>query len=455
MQDKNAFLKMIAEQWAKPVVDTSWECDRDECDGLEHGVYQHRHARTKQREPKNPYHTWYVRAGRGFGKSKTGAETIVKWALAHPIDNAGNPTEWCIFAETIKDVRDICLKEVTRSLDRQGVKYNYNSTLSQVKIKDGALIFGTGADDDDVGRGSNLAGAWLDEVVKWRRPKTKFYEGILPAVRIAAPGWEPRIIVTTTPKPIDLLREWQNDTTGNVVMTVGSMMENKSNLSAAMVEGLQARYAGTRLERQELYGELIDDVEGALWTFESIASQRMLEPPDTIQRLVVAVDPAVTYTTTSDYTGLVVCGSNRVTNRQSDYYVLQDASLKAPPEQWARKAIGLYEQHKADCIVAEKNQGGEMVRSTIEAVARDMGVRPKIELVQATRGKALRAEPIAALYDLGRVKHCGDPDLLTELENQMTTWTPESKESPDRLDALVWGLTWLSNRNSARMGFAK
>jgi phage terminase large subunit-like protein len=251
-------------------------------------------------------------------------------------------------------------------------------------------------------------------------------------------GENPQTVVTTTPKPAQLIRELTNRQDGTVLVTRGSTFDNAKNLAPAALREYLARYEGTRLGRQELYGELLDDVEGALWSLTGIDRDRVAEIPGDIVRRVVAVDPAVTASMDSDETGIVVVSRDR----NGHGYVEADHSMRGTPNEWARRVIECFDQYECDNIVVEVNQGGDMVGQTLRTV------RPNIPLreVRASKGKRLRAEPISALYEQGRVHHVG---ALKALEDQMVTWTPDDPKSPDRLDALVHGLTDLMQAGGA------
>ena len=241
-------------------------------------------------------------------------------------------------------------------------------------------------------------------------------------------GTDPRVVVATTPRPTPLIRSLL--AAPGTVVTRGATRDNAANLAPGVVADLERRYAGTRLGRQELDGEILDDSAGALWRWQWIDAARVARAPD-LRRVVVAIDPAASSHDDSDETGIVVAG----VGHDGRAYVLADASGRYRPEEWARAALALYREHKADCIVAEANNGGEMVAATLRVHDRGANVRT----VHATRGKATRAEPVAALYEQGRASHVG---ALARLEDQLTTWDPAtSRTSPDRLDALVWALT--------------
>jgi len=296
-----------------------------------------------------------------------------------------------------------------------------------------------GADSPDAGRGLNLSGAWLDELAIWQYPYETWTEGLAPALRI---GDRPRVVVTTTPKPIKLLRDWVTRTDGSVHITRGSTFDNRKNLSETALAELKARYEGTRTGRQELYGELLEQAEGALWQRDWIERSRITAdklPP--LYRIVVAIDPAVTSGEDSDETGIITAGASS----DGQFYILSDDTLRATPNEWGKRAVEAFHQWKADRIVAETNNGGDMVVMVLQQVDRNVPVTK----VHATRGKRVRAEPISALYEQFRVHHVG---AFPQLEDQMVMWTPDTATSPDRLDALVWALTELKDGSVSLTG---
>jgi phage terminase large subunit-like protein len=314
---------------------------------------------------------------------------------------------------------------------RSETDYTYNKSSYKIIFKDGQVVHMFGADSPDAGRGLNLSGAWLDELAMWPYPYETWTEGLAPALRI---GDRPRVVVTTTPKPIKLLRDWTTRTDNSVYVTRGSTFDNAKNLSETALIELRARYEGTRTGRQELYGELLDAAEGALWIRDWIENTRITPdklPP--LYRIVVAIDPAVTSGEDSDETGIVTAGASA----DGHFYVLADDTLRATPNEWGKKAVEAFRNWKADRIVAETNNGGDMVIMVLQQVDRNAPVTK----VHATRGKRVRAEPIAALMEQDRCHMVG---YFAELEEQMCEWTPDASESPDRLDAMVWALTELS-----------
>lgn len=418
--------------------------------------------RPEQAPPPGTWSVWLIQSGRGWGKTRTGAETLADWIREQPLAPDGTPTEWAIIAEKYADARDICVEgpsgflkalvedEIVRS--DSGKPWNRSQGEIYVRVahphKPGqsvvCKVHVLGADDEDVARGLNLAGAWLDEVAKWPVPKGSWDEGIMPSLRV---GKHPRVVVTTTPKPITLLIEWNKDTTGFVHVTRGSMFDNAHNLSVTAIRGLLERYRGTRIGRQELYGELLEEVDGALWTRTLIDGDRFDGDIDDLiprlKRIVVAIDPAVTKSEESDETGIVVAGLGY----DGHGYVLEDLSGRYSPAEWADKAIDAYLRWDADAIIGEVNNGGDLVKRNLHTawelnteIPAD-AVIPTYRDVRASRGKSVRAQPVAALYEQHKVHHVGP---FVPLEDQMVTWVPdESDFSPDRMDALVWALTHL------------
>jgi len=402
-------------------------------------------GRPEQQQPAGDWNVWLILAGRGWGKTRTGGEWLSQQVLNSPFAD-GVPTQWAIIAPTFGDTKNICVEGPSgflRALDHKGlvrdVDYIYNKSSYKIIFKQGQVVHMFGADSPDAGRGLNLSGGWLDELAVWQYPDATWTEGLAPALRI---GEHPRVVVTTTPKPIKLLRDWTTRTDGSVYVTRGSTFDNSKNLSETALKELRARYEGTRTGRQELYGELLDDVEGALWNRQMIEDARLKEAPMLI-RVVVAIDPAVTSGEDSDETGIIVAGRSA----DNQFYILDDKTVKDSPDKWARVAVEAYEQWKGDRIVGEANNGGDMIEILLRTVA------PMIpyKKVHATRGKRVRAEPISALYEQGRVHHIGSFDML---EDQMVTWTPDMKKSPDRIDALVWALTDLNEDSSSMIALS-
>ena len=259
-------------------------------------------------------------------------------------------------------------------------------------------------------------------------------------------GDHPQVLVTTTPRPLPLIKKLIADPENAI--TRGSTLDNAANLASSTVKALYETYGNSRLGRQELEGEILGDIPGALWTREAIDLSRVKQAPEDLERVFVAVDPAASSHEGSDENGIVVVGLSRDSDGYARGYVLEDASMKGPPEEWAKTAVRMYRKWQADKIIAEKNQGGEMVESVLKAQDRSVPV----ELVHATRGKIVRAEPISTLYEQGRIHHVG---MFPKLEDQMCEFSIDnvrnkSTGSPDRVDALVWGLTKIFDKIAGR-----
>jgi len=385
-------------------------------------------ARPKQRAPRGRWFVWLILAGRGFGKTRTGAE----WVRAQ-VENHGR-RRIALVARTAADARDTMVEGESGLLAccPPWSKPKYEPSKRRIRWPNGAIATTYSGDRPDQLRGPQHDAAWADELAAWRYPEA--WDQLLFGLRL---GPDPRVVVTTTPRPTPLIVALLADP--RACVTRGTTLENRANLAPTTLEALLQRYEGTRLGRQELYAEVLTDHPGALWHRDALDAARVARAPDLV-RVVVAVDPAVSHGEGSDETGIVVAALGA----DGDGYILEDASLRASPARWGGRAIEAYRRHAADRIVAETNQGGEMVTLTLRTIDPAVPVRP----VRATRGKRTRAEPVAALYEQSRVHHVG---AWPELEDQLCQWTPGAP-SPDRLDALVWALTelLLSNRPRAR-----
>jgi phage terminase large subunit-like protein len=333
-------------------------------------------------------------------------------------------------ARTAADARDVLVEgesgllAVCPSSDRP----LYEPSKRRVTWPNGAIATTYSADEPDLLRGPQHDSAVCDELAAWQYPD-ETWSNLQFGLRL---GDKPQSLVTTTPRPIKLLSQLIAMPT--TVVTRGSTFDNEANLPASALAEFRARYEGTRIGRQELHGEILDDVPGSCWSRPMIDGARVARAPD-LSRVVVAIDPAVTSGTDSDETGIVVAGKGT----DGQYYVLADRSCRMSPHGWATRAVTAFGEFGADRIVAETNNGGEMVELTIRTVNNSISYTG----VHASRGKRVRAEPIAALYEQGKVHHVGS---LPELEDQMCSFLPEGNDgSPDRVDALVWGLTFLSD----------
>lgn len=362
-----------------------------------------------------------ILAGRGWGKTRTGAEWVRERALRDP------GCRIALVARTAADVRDVIVEGESGILavHAPSERPDWQPSRRRITWPNGSMATTYSADVPDQLRGPQHAYAWADELASWERPDT--WDQLVFGLRL---GTAPQVVVTTTPRPTPIIRALLG--APGTVVTRGRTLDNQANLAPGVVADLQRRYGGTRLGRQELDGEVLTDTPGALWTWERIEAARVAKAPD-LRRVVVAIDPAVSTGEGSDETGIVVAAIGY----DGRGYVLEDASGKYSPDGWARRAVHLAAEHKADRIVAEVNNGGQLVEHTLRTVDRSAAYKA----VHASRGKATRAEPIAALYEQARVSHVGRLDTL---ESQLTGWDPStSAKSPDRIDALVWALTEL------------
>lgn len=387
-----------------------------------------RHDQLIPREGEHSVHLYL--AGRGWGKSATGSNWLAEQAATNP------DTEWAVIAPTWRDCRKVCIEGqsgILRAL-LPGELDSCNASDLTIRLTNGSKIYGYSADRPDRLRGANLSGAWLDELAAMVHAEDLWGEALMPALRI---GERPQVVVTTTPRPINLLRELLARTDGSVRVVRGKTYDNADNLSKVALAELKARYEGTRMGRQELEGELLDDVEGALWNRDMLDDTRVDISPAMV-RIVVGVDPATTSGEKSDFTGIVVAGRSQ----DGHLYVLEDATMKGSPRACMSKAVQCFRDWHADRIVCETNNGGDYIENLLRTV--DPNVPYKS--VRATRGKIRRAEPISSLWEQNRAHIVG---CLPQLEDQMCAFTPDTTESPDNLDALVWAATELSVGNSA------
>jgi len=376
--------------------------------------------RRTQTTPEGNWRVWLILAGRGFGKTRTGAEFIREQVVA------GRARHIALVGATAADARDTMIEGESGLLRvfPPDQRPRYEPSKRRITFFNGASASTYSADEPDRLRGPNHELAWADELAAWRYSDA--WDQLMLGLRI---GDHPRLVVTTTPRPVDVVRKLISTNDGTVVITRGSTYENQANLAPAFIEEMRRRYEGTTLGRQELHAEVLDDLEGSLWQRTDIDKARAIKTQP-MKRILVGIDPATTSRTTSNETGIIVAGLGA----DDRGYILEDVSLRGSPDEWGRAAVTAYHRHNADRIVAESNQGGDMVRHTLFTVDRNVPVK----LVHASRGKRTRAEPIAALYEQGRVSHAGS---LTILEDQLCGWVPDLSDSPDRLDALVWALT--------------
>jgi len=380
-------------------------------------------ARPDQIAPDGDWEIWLALAGRGWGKTETGAQWVRERVEAGARSIA-------LVAETQKDLEEVMVARLLAIYPPdQAPKVRYKPV--RITWPNGAVALGYNGTEPNQLRGPEFDTAWVDELAKYRYAQ-ETWDMLQFALRGTA--IEPRQIITTTPRPIELIKSIVAGKEGKVHITRGKTADNRTNLAASFLARIDKRYAGTRLGRQELNGEILGDLPGALWSLSSLDTYRLPEQP-ALRRIVVSVDPAITNTEDSDYHGIIVAG---LADDQRGI-VLDDASIQGSPMDWAKRAISLYRSYDADCIVIEVNQGGDMVAHTIRTIDPNVNIRE----VRASRGKHVRAEPIAALYEQGRVAHVGAfPELEAQM-TQMTTSGYEGEGSPDRVDALVWAMTEL------------
>ena len=393
-------------------------------------------AREDQLPPKltgtgDEWRSWLVMGGRGAGKTRTGAE----WVRAQALGLAPLADEIAIrialVGETIAAVRSVMIEGVSGllSVHAENERPRFEPSKHQLIWPNGTIGQIFSAENPASLRGPQFSAAWCDEICKWRHG-LETWDMLQFGLRL---GSSPRVVVTTTPKPIVLIKKiMANPTT---VISRASTMANAAHLSTAFIDEVTRRYGNSRLGRQELEGELIEDRDDALWLREWFERDRVLDAPE-LARIVVAVDPPITSGQKSDACGIVIAGRGF----DGRCYVLADRSTRGQlPLDWARQVVSAYREFSGDCIVAEVNQGGDLVENLLHQVDH----RLPIKKVHATRGKWVRAEPISALYGRALVSHVGGHD---KLEDQLCDFGPNglsSGRSPDRLDALVWAVTEL------------
>jgi len=393
-------------------------------------------ARDNQIAPDGQWSTWCILSGRGWGKTRTGAEWIIEKASTYP------GCHIALVGRTVADVRDVMIK------GRSGILHisppwfrpTYYPSKRQLVWPNGTTATTYSADEPDQLRGPQHSFAWADERAAWQYDDT--WDQLSFGLRIEpAPGVIPQCIVTTTPRNTKAMKALVSDPTTHV--TRGSTYENKDNLSPRFIREIERRYAGTRLGLQEIDGRIVDDIDGALWKRDWVERNRVIKHPD-LKRIVVAIDPPAASLETSDdpaECGIVVAGLGV----DGHGYVLADYSLIGTPNEWASAALVAYGLFEADLIVGEVNNGGEMVHAVIRSAAKDKGMKNiPFKAVRASRGKQTRAEPVSNLYQQDMVHHVG---VFSDMEDQQCNWVP-GERSPDRLDANVWGITELMIRGN-------
>lgn len=365
---------------------------------------------------------YLMRSGRGGGKTRSGAEWVLKRVRQ-------GYKHIALIGQTAADIRDTMVELGPSSImkiARVGERPVYEPSKRRLTFPNGAIATTFTGEEPDQLRGPAHDSVWIDELAKFKYPD-ETWDNMEMGLRL---GNNPQVFCTTTPRPIPIIKRLVKDPT--TIDIRFSTSQNAENLSPVFLKRIQEKYAGTRLGRQELEGEILDDNPNALWQRDVIENLRVSAPPKQLIRIVVGIDPAVTGDEDSDETGIVVDGIAA----NGHCYVLGDYSVRGSPNTWALAAVKAYHQHEADRMIGEVNNGGDLVEVNIRTVDRNVSYKA----VHASRGKLIRAEPIAALYEQGKVHHVG---TFPQLEDQMCEWVP-GETSPDRMDAHVWAMTELT-----------
>jgi phage terminase large subunit-like protein len=391
-------------------------------------------ARPEQLPPEGDWTFWLLLAGRGFGKTKTGAEWVRAVAEKHP------GCLIALIARTAADVRTTMLEGPSGLLSVSPPWFMPHHEASKCKLTwpNGSVALHFSAEEPKGLRGPQFNFAWCDELAAWPTRADEDGEPGIPGAwsqlqyGLRMPHAKPRVLITTTPRPVRIVRELINDQQSVVVR--GSTFDNEDNLAPDFVARMRLKHSSTRFGRQELYAEILDDVPGALWTRDILDRTRVQSAPE-LRRVVVAVDPSGGHSEDNDEQGIVVAGLGI----DAHGYTLADRTCRLSPDGWGRRVIEAYQEFKADRIVFEANYGGEMCEHVIRTAAKAVGVKVATKAVKATRGKVVRAEPVAALFEQGRAHHVGNFDAL---EDEQCQFTPLGYDgSPNRIDAEVWAYT--------------
>lgn len=402
----------------------AWYCKRGaRCNGKPHIGYPYPHARGDQWPPPGTdWFSWFLSGGRGSGKTRTGAEYTRRMS-----EKVGRIA---LIAPTGADVRDTMIEgesglQYVFALAGQSIKWE--PSKRRITFPSGAIATTFSAEEPDRLRGPQHGFAWLDEPAHMPQIED-VWSNLMFGLRL---GDRPHVVLTSTPIPTAWVRRIQGDEHTRVVRV--STYANIDNLAPTFRDLVVAQYEGTRKGRQELHGELLADVEGAMWSMEMI-TRREIDYAD-LDRIVIAIDPAGTVNRRSDETGIIVAG-----RKGPDAWIIEDATAKYTPQGWAERSLSLYRKYDADAIVAERNFGGDMVKDVIIRTLGEDDLPPRIIVKQAQRSKMVRAEPVVALYEQGHVFHWNDTSAL---EIEMLSWIPGQGDSPNRVDAMVWAVTEL------------
>jgi phage terminase large subunit-like protein len=388
-------------------------------------------ARDSQLAPDGDWSTWLLMAGRGFGKTRSGAEWVIDKAERYP------GCHIALVGRTVADVRDVMIKGRSGILNVSAPWFypTYTPSLRLITWPNGSTATTYSADVPDQLRGPQHSFAWADERAAWQYDDT--WDQLQFGLRIEpAPGVIPQCIVTTTPRNTKAMKELRDDP--STVVTRRSTYENRENLSPKFLREIERHYGGKRLGRQEIEGDIIDDIDGALWKRDWIERNRVIQRPE-LKRIVVAIDPPASSAKTSpDPAECGICVAGLGVDNHG--YMLADCSLVGTPNEWASAALTAFTLFEADCIIGEINNGGDMVEAVIDNIAKQQKMKNvTFKAVRATRGKQLRAEPISDLYQRDQIHHVG---TFPDTEDQQCNWVPGDR-SPDRLDANVWAFTEL------------
>lgn len=386
-----------------------------------------------QLPPEGDWSNWIIMGGRGAGKTRAGAEWVRAQVEGDRPMDAGRCRRMALVGETIDQVREVMIfgESGIMACSPPDRRPDWQASRKRLIWPNGAVAQVFSASEPEGLRGPQFDGAWVDELAKWKKAR-ETWDMLQFGLRL---GKRPLVCITTTPRNVGVLKDLvRQDST---VVTSAPTEANSAFLAQSFLEEVRARYAGTRLGRQELDGVLLEDAEGALWNATMLEDARREGPPE-LDRIVVAVDPAVSGKDGSDECGIIVAGACTQGPVQAwRAWVLADCSVAAAsPAGWATAAIRAMEQFGAERLVAEVNQGGDMVAQVI----RQVDPMVPVKAVHASRGKVARAEPVAALYEQGRVHHLRDLGALEDQMCAMTAQGYEGKGSPDRVDALVWAL---------------
>jgi phage terminase large subunit-like protein len=401
-------------------------------------------ARPAQRIPSGGWFTWLLRSGRGYGKTRTGSETVIQWATEgySPIALVG---------QTKADVRDTMVEIGDSSIMRVAPPWfrpMYEPSKRRLTFPNGSICLIYSGDEPDQLRGPQHQKAWVDELAKFRYP-VDTWDNLEMGLR---KGDNPQIICTTTPRPIRIIKDLLADK--RTIETRGNTLDNAVNLNPQFLDRMITKYQGTRLGRQELNGDILDDSPNALWKRADIDKHRVsVLPSSGLDLIYVGVDPSVSFTEDSDATGIIVAGIDKnsldpVTQKKvPHFYVIGDYTISGTPNQWAIAVVAAFHKHHANKVIGEANNGGDLIEVNIRTVDADIPYKK----THASRGKQTRAEPVSSLYEQGKVHHLG---YYPELEDEQCDWVPGEGESPDRIDALVWAITELMGGPQIAEGFS-